>query len=92
MSKWKLITVDKSTYKLIFMDKHLGLEYTPEARERFLKDNCDKVESLGYMKHFAPDEIDERKTRLADISIQIAELEAQKKAKMFVIKLLTNKY
>lgn len=62
------------------MDKHLGLEY-PEGdpRRKFLEANCDKVEEHGYMRRFSSDEIDERKTLLAEISIQINDLEQRKK-------------
>ena len=65
------------------MDKHLGLEF-PEGDERrkFLEANCDKVEEHGYMRRFSPDEIDEKKTMLAEISIKIHELEQEKKRVM----------
>lgn len=71
------------------MDKHLGLEYPiGDARRKFLEANCDKVEDYGYMKRFQPDEIDHRKTLLAEISIKIAELEEAKKKAMDEFKAL----
>mgnify|MGYP001033292161 CR=1 FL=1 len=71
------------------MDKHLGLDIPEgDARRKFLEANCDKVEELRYMKRFLPDEMDLRKTALAEISIKIAELEEEKKRAMDEFKAL----
>jgi hypothetical protein len=63
------------------MDKTLGKEYADAAqREFFLKDNCDKVEERGYMKPFSPEQLQGHKESLAELSIQIEEVEDEKKA------------
>lgn len=70
------------------MDKHLGLEYENiEQRKQFLKDNCDKVEQAGYMKQFDPEDIAWMKERLAQVSIEINDIEEKKKASNEVFKL-----
>ncbi len=63
------------------MEKTLGQEIeNPVQRARFLKDNCEAVELVGYMKPFKPDEIERKKDRLADVSIELADIEAEKSA------------
>ena len=48
--------------------------------EKHLLDaNCDAVEEVGYSRLFTPDELNIRKEELADVSISIAEIEAEKK-------------
>lgn len=63
------------------MEKTIGKEYkNARDREAFLKDNCDKVEEKGYMKPYTPEELQGHKESLANVSIEIAEIEAEKKA------------
>lgn len=63
------------------MQKELGKEYLDdEAREAYLRDNCDAVEEKGYMKPFAPEQMSQKKEDLAEVSIKIAEIEDEKKA------------
>lgn len=65
------------------MQKELGKEFIdPEQRIRFLKDNCDKIEERGYMKRFTPDKIQEMKEALAETSIEINDIDVEKKAVM----------
>ena len=47
--------------------------------KHLLKDNCDAVEPIGYTRRFTPDELNQRKEELADVSIIISEIEAEKK-------------
>lgn len=62
------------------MEKELGKEFSsPIQRQMFLKDNCDAVEQKGYMKPYSPEELQGHKENLANVSIQIAEIEAEKK-------------
>lgn len=62
------------------MDKQLGGEIkNPAQREAFLKDNCDACEQKGYMKPYTPEELQGHKEKLANVSIEIAEIEAEKK-------------
>jgi len=62
------------------MEKNLGKEYTnKEQRESFLKNNCEKVEEKGYMKPFTPEELQGYKEGLAELSIQIEQVEEEKK-------------
>lgn len=63
------------------MEKTIGKEYkNARERESFLKDNCDKVEEKGYMKPYSAEELQGHKENLANVSIEIAEIEAEKKA------------
>ena len=63
------------------MERELGQEYeNPIQREAFLKDNCDACEQKGYMKPYSPEELQGHKERLANVSIEIAEIEAEMKA------------
>jgi hypothetical protein len=63
------------------MEKTIGKEYkNARDREAFLKDNCDKVEEKGYMKPYTSEELQGHKENLANVSIEIAEVEAEKKA------------
>lgn len=62
------------------MEKSIGKEYQNAAmRERYLKDNCDKVEIKGYMKPYSPEELQGHKERLANVSIEISDIEAEKR-------------
>ena len=63
------------------MDKTLGKDIANlVAREAFLKDNCDKVEEKGYMKPYTPEELQQRKEELVQVSIEIVEIESRQKA------------
>lgn len=64
------------------MDKFLGQEIPEDKRKSFLSDNCDSVERMGYTRHFSPDELNQKKEELAEISIKIAEIEEAKKEAM----------
>ena len=48
-------------------------------REAFLKDNCDACEQKGYMKPYSREELQGHKEKLANVSIEIAEIEAEAK-------------
>jgi predicted nucleic acid-binding Zn-ribbon protein len=63
------------------MDKTIGTEYgNLSQREAFLKDNCDKVEEKGYMKPYTSEELQGHKEKLSNLSIEIDEIEDEKKA------------
>lgn len=69
------------------MEKELGQEYkNPIQREAFLKDNCDACENKGYMKPYTPEELQGHKENLANVSIEIEELENKKKEAMETFK------
>ena len=69
------------------MTKEIGKEYkNKREREAFLKDNCDAVVEMGYMKPYTQEELQEHKEKLANVSIEIAELEAKKKEQDAIIK------
>ncbi|MCL1933563.1 MAG: hypothetical protein FWF53_07120 [Candidatus Azobacteroides sp.] len=62
------------------MEKTIGKEYSNKAqREAYLRDNCDKSEEKGYMKSFTPEELQEHKENLAELSIKIEQVEDEKK-------------
>jgi len=47
--------------------------------KHLLESNCDAIEELGYTRRFTPEELNERKEELADTSIRISDVEAEKK-------------
>lgn len=49
-------------------------------REAFLKDNADAAEEKGYMKPYTTEELQGHKEQLANVSIQIAEIEKEQEA------------
>lgn len=62
------------------MERLLGQDIkNPVQREAFLKDNCDACEQKGYMRPFTPEELQGHKEKLANVSIEITEIEAEKK-------------
>lgn len=62
------------------MDKQLGANISsPIERTQFLKDNCDKVEFHGYMKTFSEDELLGMKDELSKNTIEIFDIELEKK-------------
>ena len=62
------------------MNKTIGKDIdNPIQREQFIKDNADKVENKGYMKPYTPEELQGHKEKLANVSIEIAEIEAEMK-------------
>ena len=62
------------------MERELGQDIkNPIQREAFLKDNCDACEQKGYMKPYTPEELQGHKEKLANVSIEIAEIEAEMK-------------
>lgn len=64
------------------MDKFLGQDIPEKERWQFLQDNADAVEEIGYMHRFTPDELAQKKERLAETSIQINDIEIEKKEAM----------
>lgn len=47
----------------------------PIQREQFIKDNADACENKGYMKAYIPEELQGHKEKLANVSIEISEIE-----------------
>ncbi len=62
------------------MDKVLFQDLPEQQRRQMLADNADKVEEVGYMKAFSPDEMETMKDRLSKIVIDINDIEEEKKA------------
>lgn len=61
------------------MERALGQNIPEEKRASFLSDNCDKIEEMGYMKSFTPEEITAKKDQLSEVAIKINDLESEKK-------------
>lgn len=62
------------------MDRELGKDIPAgEKRIEFLESNCDKVVEKGYMKQYSPEELLELKDNLADMTIEINDIEEKKK-------------
>lgn len=51
-----------------------------------LEDNCDKIEEVGYMKPFTPDQLLGMKDKLSSVSIEINDIECEKKAQNEIFK------
>ena len=68
------------------MDQKLGQEYEGEARVRFLQDNCDAVEEIGFNRKFTPEEIADMKDNLAVVAIEINDIEIERKEAMKAFK------
>lgn len=68
------------------MERQLAADIPAPKKMLFLKDNCDKVEQIGYMKQFAPDEILLMKDQLSEVAIEINDLEIKRKDLMDEIK------
>lgn len=64
------------------MERFLGQEVAEEERWKFLQDNADSVESIGYTHRFSPEELAQKKEQLAEVSIQISDIEEEKKEAM----------
>lgn len=65
------------------MERELGKEFPQGAkRKEFLDSNCDAVEEKGYMKPFTPEELSEMKDTLSTITIEINDIEEEKKDAM----------
>jgi hypothetical protein len=62
------------------MQRELGKDIQQgKSRIDFLESNCDKVESMGYMKRFTPDQLAQMKESLSETCIQINDVENEKK-------------
>lgn len=58
--------------------KDIMLADTPvEQREEILRNSCDQILERSYTRKFDQDEINERRTELANVIIQIADLEQE---------------
>lgn len=58
--------------------KDIMLADTPiEQREQILRDSCDQIVERSYTRRFDQQEINERRASLANVSIQIADLEQE---------------
>lgn len=70
------------------MSKQLGKDIVDiKQRKQFLKDNCDSIENKGYMKKFKPEELTEMKEVLSELSIQINDINIEKKSANEVFKI-----
>lgn len=65
------------------LEKQLGAHLPEKERIQMLRDNADKVMSdYGYTKRFTPEQLVRMKETLSDISIEVNDLEEQKKEAM----------
>lgn len=61
------------------MTKALFQDMPEEKRAQMLSDNAESIEEIGYMKSFTEEEILSMKDDLAEVSIDINEIEIEKK-------------
>lgn len=59
------------------LDKEMFNDIRLEDRAQYLRDNCDAVEEITYSKSFSTEELAEQREKLTDISIKIADIEAE---------------
>ena len=64
------------------MEQHLAQDISEQDRWQFLQDNADAVEKIGYTHRFTPEELAQKKESLAEVSIQINDIETEKKEVM----------
>ena len=64
------------------MDKELFKDKNPLLRRQMLEDNCAAVERITYTSPFSEEEMGERKTELANIDLDMAALEEEKKRQL----------
>ena len=64
------------------MEQHLAQDISEQDRWQFLCDNADAVEKIGYTHCFTPEELAQKKESLAEVSIQINDIETEKKEVM----------
>lgn len=69
------------------MDKQLFHSISQDERLTMLQDNCDAVERQSYMKQFSHEEILLMKDRLSEVSIDLNDIDIEKKSAMEVFKL-----
>ena len=62
------------------MSKNIAEHLPLRDREGFLRDNCDAPERMSYMKQFTEEEIVAMKNRLSTVSIEMDDIEDEKKA------------
>jgi hypothetical protein len=59
------------------MEKQLLHSEDPDKREQILRDSCDKIEQLSYVKKFTIDEMAQKKSELSSTMIQLSNYEAK---------------
>jgi len=63
------------------MQRELGKDIQdPKSRIAFLTDNCDSIESKGYMKRFTPEQLQKMKESLSVNAIAINDIQEEQKA------------
>ena len=64
------------------MDRFLGQEVEEKDRWQYLQDNADAVEEISYTHRLTPDELAQKKECLSKVSIDINDIEIDKKEAM----------
>lgn len=64
------------------MDRFLGQEVEEKDRWQYLQDNADAVEEISYTHRLTPDELAQKKEELSKVSIDINDIEIDKKEAM----------
>lgn len=61
------------------MERSLFKNKEPLARLQILQDNCVAIEKITYPHQFSEEEMEAKKTNLANLDIEMSELDAEKK-------------
>jgi hypothetical protein len=62
------------------MKQQLFGDVHESERSQLLRDNCDRLEAVTYMKPFGSNDLDQFKDELSSIAIEISKIEEDKKA------------
>lgn len=68
------------------MDKFITQDIPEDRRKQVLSDSCDAVEEIGYTRRFSIDELNHKKENLANLSIEINDIEEEKADAMSAFK------
>jgi len=64
------------------MDQNLAQDVPENRRREYLKDSCEKVEKIGYLKKYTFDQLTMKKSDLAEKSIELNGIDHERKEAM----------
>jgi flagellar motility protein MotE (MotC chaperone) len=59
------------------MEQSLGKQKNAHDRIEFLSSNCDRVEQIGYMRRFLPEQLVQMKETLSEVDIKLNDVEEE---------------
>jgi predicted phage tail protein len=61
------------------MEKELGKNISEQGRIKYLSSNCEKIEEMGYMKHFTQEQLVQMKETLSEVDIKLNDVQDELK-------------